>query len=180
MTTQYINETFEQAVEQLSFRKQLAFAYHLAKRLLPNYEAFTKKENWGDKKIVENALFFIKEAITKEKMYQEKLQEVIDNLLSVTPDTDDFGSVQSSLALDVCVLLLETLESMKNQDKQQLSSIASLPFNSLRMWIEDRDSTFDESHIDNDPLVQKEITFQTELIGKLANTDEKEINKLLL
>jgi uncharacterized protein YjaG (DUF416 family) len=179
MTTQYINETFEQAVEQLSFRKQLVFAYHLAKRLLPNYEVFAKEEEWGDKKILENALFFIKETIIKEKIYQEKLQEVIDSLLRVTPDTDDFGSVQSSLALDVCVLLLETLESMKNQDKQQLSSIASLSFNSLRMWIEDRDNTFDESHIDNDPLMQKEITFQRELINKLANIDEKEIFSLV-
>lgn len=179
MTTQYINETFEQAVEQLPIKKQLAFAYFLAKRMFPNYSNFVKKEEWGDEKVPKNALRLIYKVINDEQVTQEQLKSMIDNLSSVTPDTDDFGTLEASLALDACVVLLETLESIKNQDIHQLSSIASLPFNSLRMLIEDRNNTFDDFHIDNDPLMLDEIQYQTLLIDKLKNVDEKKILQLI-
>jgi len=177
MNTKDIENRFEKPILELPFYHQLTFIYFLVKRMLPNYETFSSTEKWGNPKILHEAVRVLKQLIIEKKEMSEEEQNLIQKIEEVTPDMENFGSLQATAALDTCVLLLETFGAIPNRNSEIISSLVSLPFNALQMYIEElNDLDYNikdyDSFVFKHPLIEREIEFQTKLLSLLKNQKE--------
>lgn len=175
-----MNTIIEKKIKELPYFHQLTYIYFLAKRMYPNYELFAKTENWGNHKILQKAIKLLKTIILEKRSLSEKEQTIMEDLENVTPDMEDFGSLLSTSAMDTCVLLLELFNAMINDEKEHISTLVSLPFNAIQMYIEElNDLDYNKkdynSFVDNHPLMEEEVDFQNELYELIFNL--KNINK---
>ncbi len=117
-------------------------------------------------------------ALENREITKNELQ-IIEELNQNTPDMEEFGSILSTATLDFCVILLETFEALKEKDKEIISSLATLPFNAIQMYIEEWNgvdpnyknyNAFVFAH----PLMKDEMQFQYKLQELLSEI--KEIN----
>lgn len=175
-----MKSSIEHKLNELPYFHQLTYIYFLAKRMYPNYELFAKTENWGKPKMLVKAMKLLKILILEKRKLTEEEQVTVGNLEAVTPDMEDFGSLLSTAAQDTCVLLLEFFNAIINDEKEHISTLVSLPFNAIQMYVEElNDLDYNkknyDSFVENHPLMEKEQEFQNELYELISNL--KEINK---
>lgn len=172
-------ETIEYNLNLFPFYKLLTFSACIVKRLSSNYKAFYLKEKWGDPLIIENGLQTLFHISLEKRDLSNQEFELIDKIVQITPDSEQFPSVLATAAQDVCVVLLESLSSIPTKDKNRIISLVSLPMNSLRMYIEDAykldyNKKNHDAFVNNHELIQKEYTFLDTLVHNLSI--ENEIN----
>ena len=82
----------EQELKQLSPLHQLAFAASICERMLPNYNAFSRMENWGDPSIPRKALNEIWQILQGKIVDRVKLIQLAENCgcENIFPDSDVF------------------------------------------------------------------------------------------
>ncbi|MCB1157407.1 MAG: DUF416 family protein, partial [Leptospiraceae bacterium] len=112
-----MTEVIEKRLESLSYYQILAFYVLVIKRQIPNYYSFFQKENWGNPEILELGIRLL-ENIALERSVLEYDESLIDDISNITPDSEEFDSILATSAQDVCVMLIEALESVSSQDTE--------------------------------------------------------------
>jgi uncharacterized protein YjaG (DUF416 family) len=164
-------QQIHKAIHTISFIQKLAFAYLMAKRLYPNYIKFYEKEKWGNPEIVNKSIHTLEEIILSGKA--ELLQkDLVNDLHKITPDTEDFNTFLTSLALDVCSILLETFSFIESKDDSAIISISNSSLDLTQMHIELRDHKSCSDYSYNDPLIQEELNFQLSILKHLEKNIE--------
>jgi uncharacterized protein YjaG (DUF416 family) len=164
-------------LRQLTFIKQLAFAYLVCERLYPNYSFFSNKYRFGDPNILRQAADFILHNFFEEHPDKTKMDLFRKLIDKNTPDPGEFRTGLASSALDACSALRETFEFIKDKEPSRLEDISTFATDSVSMHIMDidsldfnRDKDF-QKKIDEHPLMQREINIQLGIIAFLKNID---------
>ncbi|MDP4218639.1 MAG: DUF416 family protein [Bacteroidota bacterium] len=172
MAIQEINQ-----LKDLDSTKQMTFAYLTCERLYPNYVNFSRQYNFGDPEILKDALDRIYRYLLYKEIDKEKLILLIKEVEENTPEPGDFDSILASSALDACTAIIESLNSLVNDQPPQLDNISVIATDTVSMYIHDRDNldyntdTNFHQKIDNDPLMLKEISTQKGIISYLSKID---------
>lgn len=168
--------TISKNIRALPPYHQLAFGVMLTERFLPNYFAFHLIEQWGNPMVLLNGIDLLKDIVAQKQHDSEEVQ-IIDELIEdVTPDMDDFGgNTLASLALDVSSMLYECFAFVRTQDSKHIEVCSAIAFDSLGLYIQKRDKyPHDlsqealEVRLAQEPLIIREIEFQTKLLQELA------------
>lgn len=121
----------------LSHQRKVAFLLLIAERLIPNYAAFSHYHNWGDSKILEQALdcgwIFLMENLVDI----ESIQRCVERCESITPDTEDFISEYVSAALDAAVCCSYVLDLLLRDESEVVIQGAILAHDTVDMYIQD-------------------------------------------
>jgi len=159
-------KTIHHRIAKLSFSHKLAFMYFVFNRLQPNYVAFYKQENWGNPEILQKAGVLLKNIILGNETVDK---EIVEQLKSVTPDTDEFDTFLVSLALDACAALSEAFGFENDKNDKRIISVSTSAIDLTQMYIEFRDKTDFDDYAYNEPLMIEEINAQIQILDLLEN-----------
>lgn len=162
---------------QLGYAKSLAFAASCCERSLPNYEAFSTEQRWGDARILREALDLVWRLITKStpaelNSHSSSLLKALD---AVTPDTENFKSNLTSAALDAATSLAEALDYVREGTVDHIVTISSLARDTIYLFVQyqekaDHSDKGFEERITNHPLMVGELTKQQTDVSTLEST----------
>jgi len=169
-------EEIAKKIEQLSFYQQLTFGILVSESFVNTYEVFAKKENWGNPIVLKQIIQKLKNAsITKNELNGE-LKVLNTELDTIMPDMDDFsGDIYASLALDVCSMVGECLDFVKDKDIEHIKNVSYVATQSVEFYVADKNNLQPnqadfETIITNSTEMQNESQFQLELVDLLAET----------
>jgi uncharacterized protein YjaG (DUF416 family) len=89
MTYQEFTRQFKLQTESLSYHKQIDLAISICKKLFFDYQKFSEDNNWGHPDLVLDAIKFVEES-KDATLDKDLLKEKINQVMAITPDTDDF------------------------------------------------------------------------------------------
>src|ERR1700685_678835 len=95
---EYIRQ-FEKQTSALPYEKGLAMAILLCRKLLPDYQAFSAANGWGDPRVLEEGLKCC-ESAQAGVVDKKQIDPLFERLYAVTPDTEDFGDYDGSYGLN--------------------------------------------------------------------------------
>ncbi|WP_163411610.1 DUF416 family protein [Flavobacterium ajazii] len=171
-----------QKLDVLNGDKKLAFSLLICERLLPNYVFFSKKYNYGNPIELNNIILVLyKDLLEKNKGYN--IDEYIDVVENITPDTEDYSTILVSFALDACTSILSTLYFLKDSDVENIIDVATYARDTVDMFIQERDdlnvnNSELELLIEQDSFMQIEKKRQVAVIDYLDNIDSVTQNDL--
>src|SRR5262249_32893673 len=142
-------------IQELSFVGTLAFATSCCERAVPNYRAFSRAENWGDPKLLTDALEFLWLCVMKGRSagLTEQVTSLVKAVEIVTPETESFKSGLTSAALDAASSIAEALEFSADAATEHIVTICSLSRDTIDLFIQQRDDV----HTAGPELLQKSI-----------------------
>ncbi|MFH6995145.1 DUF416 family protein [Flavobacterium sp. FlaQc-48] len=158
----------------LDDEKKITFSLLICERLLPNYVYFSKKYGYGDPSQLEEIISTLfKDLIEKNK--SQNIDNYINVVENLTPDTEDYSTILASFALNACTSILSTLFFLKDDDFENLADVATYARDTVDMFIQERDDLdMNDSQmeilIEKDPFMQKELKRQFEVVDYLNNS----------
>lgn len=160
-------QTLKDQIETLPRSHRVVFATSVCERLLPNYEAFSRLEQWGEPTILRSALDEVWRSLEATSLTPERLHDLQAQCEAVLPDTEDFTSLYTSAALDAGVAILETLACCRDGDPQRAATVASLARDTVDMYVQQKD------HLDYaDPEFEQKIAAHPLMIRELRKQRE--------
>lgn len=180
-----INEIREK-LQKLSFSKQMAYFYIIAKKLFPHYQTFSEKENYGNPDILIAILKYFETFNLNVEIEPEQPAKYLKALEKIVHHTEDFGGTQlSSFAMDVCSFYYEVLEYIDDKDSEHFESLVELSIRPIETFIQNRDdlcANLRVNEINNymikQPLILKELAHQLELLNYLSKIKQVNQNTL--
>ncbi len=151
---------------------RLAFAALCCERLFPNYVAFAKKEGWGQVAVLRRCLDSLWEWICGQPKTRKEYEKVLRDCDEQIPDTEDFGSILASAALDASAAVYATLEACDTADDEKVADVAEAAVETICMFLQHRDNLdysvpADRRRILADPLMLRELAIQEEQLERL-------------
>lgn len=163
-----------------SFWGKVVHGFLCNMRMAPNYYFFCRNENWGDIEFFSNLLYKLRKNIESLNILDSS--SIINNLEyldSITPDTEDFGEIYASHALDSCISLSLLLRYLKEKDEKLILQISDYSIETIYMHLKDSKPTISDSKIFSNILMVKEMTIQECQLNYLENKEDYEIKDLL-
>jgi uncharacterized protein YjaG (DUF416 family) len=149
MTYNEFTANFKVRAKNTSYDNQLQLALAVCKKLFFEYQLFSDRNNWGDSDVLLEAIKIIEKS-TLAPFDKEHISKMIDTILTLTPDTEDFGD--ASYALNACVSVCESLEFLIDKDAEHIYTIGTMLTDTIDLKIqEDLDLT--EDQIDRNPIM---------------------------
>ena len=87
-------------VDGLSSRQKMKFAIEVCEKLFPDYETFQAEYKWGNANLISDGLAACKQYANGLDTDEKSVQILIAGIEKITLDTEDFGEVSGSLALN--------------------------------------------------------------------------------
>jgi uncharacterized protein YjaG (DUF416 family) len=162
-------------LKELSFTKQLAFAYLTCERLYPNYVYFSNNYNFGDPGILRTAIDYLYDNLFESNPDKNKVNSLIKKVEKNTPDTEDFTTIFVSSALDACTCVLDSLTFLLDRDFSKIEYISSYGYDTVDMYvrevenIEASDKNFVQK-VSEHLLMKREMSIQQGIIAFLSKT----------
>jgi uncharacterized protein YjaG (DUF416 family) len=175
-------------LKELDFNKQLVFAYLTCERLYPNYVFFSKNYGFGNPIELRKAIDYLYSNLINQKLDSKKINSLISNIDSLTPQPANYDTILASSALDACGVVYESLNFLLDKQSSRLDSISTMATDTVDMYIQEiaeldfNTDRYFQQKIDNHPLMQKEIKIQSGIITFLNNNtsiDLEDIQTLL-
>ena len=160
-------------LEGLSKQKQLAFGLLTAERFFICYEMFSEREGFGNIEHLKKSMNLIESFIVGESVDMKLIEKYKELVEQSTPDMDDFGSVNSSLALNVSAIIYEALNFIINMEQRiigEFSTYATDSIDFLINEIEDYDQ-MDLEKFASHMLMKEEIKLQEGIVGYLERNE---------
>lgn len=162
----------------------LAFAASICERLLPNYNAFSKSENFGNFYVLRQALDEIWQFLQNNSVDRTRVPQLIYDCDSdlIIPHADDFGVGYALEAQEAAFALCNTLEACLNPTPKAILKVAEHATNTIDAFInfdetfsllQSQDMTKYKQVVANHSLAVQEMAKQQEDLQRL-----KEVNKL--
>lgn len=189
----------EQELKELPHLHRVAFAAAICERMLPNYNAFSRMENWGNPSVPRKALDYIWQSLQGKPADEAQLRQLAEDCASedicpYSEDTDEFCSsyylfeAQESLAA-----IYASLQAYLNPTSLQfiIQVVKCARFNTIELFICARDKSFNASQykdkkdkleaIANHALAVRELAKENEDLQRLkeAKTLDCELLKWL-
>lgn len=177
----YNFDALEKELEGLSPLHRIAFAASCCQRLLPNYNAFSHQENWGNPSVLRTALDEVWQILQGKPVDATLIRRLIEDCSDVIPDLDDFTSpnlIYDVEAQEAAIAICNTLEACLDPTSQQIIKVARCITNTLDAFIPYGDKSFNISEskvgleklqeaIASHPLAGREMTKQNEDLHRL-------------
>ena len=150
---------FKRQVYSLTFDKSLDTAIKVCKILYFDYERFERAESWGDCAVLMDAIKFCELSRT-QNTDSKMIQELLNKIDAITPDTEDFGSYLGSYALNAANAVSETLEFLLAKDPLHVYHVGSYFTDSIDFKIhESNKGNIHQIQIDQHPMMIEAINF---------------------
>jgi hypothetical protein len=146
---------------------------------------FSEREGFGNIEHLKKSMNLIEGFIVGESEDMkliEKYKELVDKSI---PDMDDFGSINSSLALNLSAIVYEALNFILNDEQRIIKEFSTYATDSLDfviLEIEDYDS-MEFERIKSHKLMKEEIRLQegiVEYLERIERLDSEDIETLRL
>jgi hypothetical protein len=162
-------------LKAMEFIKQAAFAYLTCERLYPDYVYFSENYGFGDPGVLREAIDQLYQSIFAKTIDPIYINSLIKQIDANTPDTEDYGIIFGSLALDTCSAIHESLNFLMDKKASRLESISTSATDGIDMRIQqeenlDYNTNKDfQQRINTHSLMKKEISVQLGIIRYLKN-----------
>lgn len=120
-----MSATIVNKLSLLSKEKQLVFGLLAAERYFICYKLFSQKENFGNMVEILESINLIEGIALGKKVNVDLVNDYAKRVDENIPDIDDFGSVGSSLALNVGCIVFETLNLIIREEYRILNDIST-------------------------------------------------------
>ncbi len=181
-------QTIIHLCSRLTQREKVATSLICRNWLAPLYSAFTKEENWGDESVLDQSRNLIKLWLQGNRT---KIDDLLKKLESVTPHSEDFGSILGSYAIDAAIVHAYSLELLDLNKDQTLYYVMQNCYDTIDFYVQetlDPNGTVSlkESAIENHELMLREIHWQTDLLKEIREQTnlfeiiEKHSQKLII
>jgi uncharacterized protein YjaG (DUF416 family) len=178
-------EALKQELKELPPLHRVAFAASICERLLPNYNAFSRMENWGDPSVPRKALDEVWQILEGKPADVAKVRQLREDCgrENVCPDSDEFyDSYYVFEAQEALLALRATLLAYLDSDLQNIIWVVQgARFNTIELFIRARDESFNASQykdrkneleaIANHPLAVREMAKENEDLQRLKDTE---------
>lgn len=153
----------------------------LSNNILESYNRFYEKENWGNPRILNDAVAILFENIFSESSLSEAASRIKYDLYQISPDLDDFGGL-ASYALDACTMIENALEYIISENDVYANQAIESLFDTLDMFIQEKESISSEVEnfeqvIRNNLFMLREFERQRTLISVIADFSSKKISQ---
>jgi len=178
----YDFESLEKELEQLPALHRIAFAASGCERLLPNYNAFSREENWGDPLILRKALDEVWEILRGKPIDVEAIEQLRIDCYSddIVPHSEDFSGYVGQ-AQEACSAIYHTLNACINPTTKTIIKAAKYLAAAIELF-QDWDVDMDEPEyietIARHPFAIREMAKQNEDLQRLK--EAKSLNPELL
>lgn len=149
-------------VRQLPVPKRLSFAILICNRLIPDYQRFVISQKSGDVFVINQALDYCKRIEKGFDSDSNKVNNLINAVDNITPDTNDINDVSGSLALNAAWIITETLNYILDRKEHRIVDIGLFAYSSVFLKISEKYPDLNESDIENNKEIIEEITWQLE------------------
>ena len=175
----YKFDELDQELERLQPFHRLAFAAACCERMLPNYNAFSRMENWGNPSILRIALDEVWHILQGKPVDAALIQQLIEDCEDAIPDSDEIGGFYDVEAQEAAIAICVTLETCLDPSVQQIIRVVNCVTNTIDAFVLERDKSFNESEVGlkklqeliaNHPLAVREMVKQSEDLQKLKET----------
>lgn len=170
-------EEIKKNLAPLSNAKRLLFAILICERLYPNYVHFYNTFNWGDPRILEEAISVVFQSlINKDSIDRIEILNLIEEIELINPDADDFSDIYLSFALDACASVYSSLNFILDPELEHIVDVAICARDTVDMFIQERDdisvfTTETENEISKDLLMLAEKRRQRDSIEIMLSKD---------
>lgn len=176
----------QQGIKSFPKKGKVLFGFLIAERLYPNYLWFEKKEKWGNHIILANGFITVYEYLAENLIIDDlEIQNLIEQIDIVTPDTDDFSHITVSFALDACTAIRGVLSYLLNGIEEEIVDVAIFARDTVDMFVQEKydlqlsDPNF-EFLIAEDPLMKKEKNKQLDIIRKIELLNLDDLNSKII
>lgn len=149
-------------VDGLSSRQKLKFAIEVCEKLFPDYQTFQDEYKWGNANLIADGLAACKRNANGLDPDEKSVRLLIAEIEKITPNTEDFGEVSGSLALNSAAAICETLSFILDNKTERISDIGGLSYDSAYFKACEDYPKLSESEIENHRDLQNEINWQLE------------------
>jgi uncharacterized protein YjaG (DUF416 family) len=146
-------------IASLNKSQRLAFGLDLCNRLLPDYMAFFQEYNWGDPGVLSRSLEYVESSINTE-IDEDKVNELMDELDLVIPDTEEFGDFSTSYAINASCAVWELLEYLLDDDQTHFMHMSTLATDTIDFKLQEIDDTLTAEELATHPMLVKEWQYQ--------------------
>lgn len=169
-------EDLETQIYSLSDRQKAVFAGLVCERLLPQYEAFCRAENWGSPAVYERGVELLYNSGLGE-FHAAEATVLLEKLDFVTPGLQEFGGPLTTYALDACIALHEALQFLADKQETHISNCATATLDSVETFVQeyrqlDPDQRGFAAAVAADPFMQAETARQHRLLEALLSIHE--------
>ena len=167
MTYQDFQTIFKQQVDTLPYESLLDLALAVCKRLYFDYENFVMVEHWGDKDVLMDAIRLCDQA--KTELNADSIKKMLIQVVAVTPDTEDFGDLSGSYALNAAASVYDTLQFILDKEPVHIIAIGTYLTDTVDFKIQEREHLTEEQ-IDEHPMMVEARDFMLKSIAQRRST----------
>ena len=160
MTWTEFQAIIEKQIEKLPESKGIDFALDICKRLLPEYQYFEKKHNWGDSQLLAQGIKFIE--TNRGNLNEQEVNKMIAEIDAMVPDSDDFGDWDGSYAQNASIAVLETLEFLVDRDVTHLKTVSTMMIDTVDFKIAEVNENIPHEEVWRHPMMINEMKRQIE------------------
>ncbi|BAY25421.1 hypothetical protein NIES2100_52270 [Calothrix sp. NIES-2100] len=182
-------ESLKQKLEKLPQLHRMAFAASICERMLPNYNAFSRMENWGDPSVPRKVLDEIWQVLQGRQIDETRIRQLQKDLEGVCPDSDsnDFCNAYYLFEAQEALFSIEyILIAYLNKSLEYIIRVVmSARFETIQKFIEERDENFRETVHENEleeivthPLAVREMAKENEDLQLLKSIEYLECDFL--
>lgn len=151
----------QQKLLLLNDEKKITFSLLICERLLPNYVYFSKKYSYGNPSELNNIISILYKNLL-EKIEDPNIDNYIDTVEEIIPDTEDYSTILVSFALDACTSILSTLYFLKDKEIENIVDVSTYATDTVDMFIQERDD-LDVSNPNLELLIEEDLFMQNEI-----------------
>lgn len=176
MEPEFDDVALHQKLAVLPFWKQLVFLIVVCQRLIPSFHAFANETGFEGEDILKDLLQKAWDTLLKGASKADFASEV-NQAESVAPDTEDFGSIYVSSALDAAVSVSLLMKAFSDGQTDTIVEATALIRDSVDMYVQeladmDPNDPNLETRILEHELMQKELVRQREDLEFISSLDD--------
>ncbi len=147
-------------VNGIPAEQKLQFAIEICDKLLPDYQNFSELYKWGEINPLKDGLKYCKEFANGIELEFDSVKMLIKRIEKNTPDSEDFGQVSGSLALNAASAICETLNFIIDKKNERIVDIGNFSYDTEYFKLGERKSNLSDSELEKEIELQKEIEWQ--------------------
>ncbi|MEG4506105.1 DUF416 family protein [Microcoleus sp. F6_B4] len=178
-------DTLEQELKQLSHLHQVAFAASICERMLPMYEKFSRRANWGQPSLLREVLDEVWLILQQKSIAQSKIRKLMEKIdgEGVWPDSDSdefcdaYYLFEAQFTISALYSTLTAL--LTSESKHIIEVVENARFDTIEGFISQRDKLYEVKNykdmlepMANDPLAKQEMAKEMEDLQNLKKADK--------
>lgn len=167
-------KTIKRNVSALNRREKVAVCLKCCEKLSPHYSLFFETESWGAPEALRQSRVLAKSWLMGEIDDKSELQK---QLLDITPDSDELGSVLSLYAQNSSIAHIYMMEQLNSDDDQPTIWVLEKCYETVDVFVQENydtnnSSDEEETNLDSHPLIRQEIEWQCSELSKVRGCSD--------